>query len=145
MSFNFIIPLPLLETLQLAFEKEAKKLAEDVAKSLGLSKQEVIKLVLKKTNLKVIEWEQPPGCSILQHTNSIHIRCGRPCLLGTEKCSIHQKESDYEPEIKMPLRKIIIDKDSFWVYEETGAIYNTHGEKLGWMKHGEAYFISYNG
>ena len=30
MSFNFNIPLPLLESLQISFEKEGKKLAETV-------------------------------------------------------------------------------------------------------------------
>lgn len=141
MSFNFNIPLPLLETLQNAFEKEGKKLAESVALSLGLPPKELINKVFKKTKICVYDWDAPPSCNILRQDNLVYAQCSKPCLLGTTKCLIHQDEFADKPNLKK-VRRLILEDRRLWL-DEDSKVYSSDGDYLGWLKNGEVYLIDY--
>jgi len=146
MSFNFNIPLPLLETLQTTFEKEGKKLAESVALSLGLHPQEVIKKVFKKTHISVYDWDAPSLCKILRKDELVYAYCSKPCVLGTTKCLIHQNEEIIgEPKHK-PVQRLLLEDDGskkLWLDKES-RVYSSDGNYLGWFKNGEVYLIEYS-
>ena len=141
MSFNFNIPIPLLETLQSAFEREGKKLAESVALSLGLQPQEVIKKVFKKTQIKVYDWEALSSCDVLRRDNLVYAQCSKPCLLGTTKCLIHQQEIVTKPDLKK-MQRLVLDSNRLWLDEES-KVYSSDGLYLGWLKNGELYLIDF--
>jgi hypothetical protein len=141
MSFNFNIPIPLLETLQAAFDREGKKLAESVALSLGLQPQEVIKKVFKKTCIAVYDWDAPPSCDVLRKDNLVYAQCAKPCLLGTTKCLIHQQEVVIRPVLKK-VRRLVLDDKRLWLDEES-KVYSSEGQYLGWLKNGELYLIDF--
>jgi hypothetical protein len=141
MSFNFNIPIPLLETLQSSFEREGKKLAESVAISLGLQPQEVIKKVFKKTKITVFDWDAPPSCDVLRKDNLVYAQCAKPCLLGTTKCLIHQQEIVIRPVLKK-VQRLIVDDRRLWLDEES-KVYSSDGDYLGWLKNGELYLIDF--
>ena len=145
MSFNFNIPLPLLETLQTIFEKEGKKLAESVALSLGIHPQEVIKKVFKKTQINVYDWDAPSLCKILRKDELVYAYCSKPCVLGTTRCLIHQNEEiTTEPKHK-PVQRLLLEEGSkkLWV-DRTMRVYSSDGNYLGWFKNGEVYLIEYS-
>jgi hypothetical protein len=141
MSFNFNIPIPLLETLQAAFDREGKKLAESVALSLGLQPQEVIKKVFKKTGIAVYDWDAPPSCDVLRKDNLVYAQCAKPCLLGTTKCLIHQQEVVIRPVLKK-VQRLVLDDKRLWLDEES-KVYSSEGIYLGWLKNGELYLIDF--
>jgi hypothetical protein len=141
MSFNFNVPIPLLETLQSSFEREGKKLAESVALSLGLQPQEVIKKVFKKTKIAVFDWDAPPSCDVLRKDNLVYAQCAKPCLLGTTKCIIHQQEVSNKPVLKK-VQRLVVDDKRLWVDEES-KVYSSDGDYLGWLKNGELYLIDF--
>jgi len=141
MSFNFNVPIPLLESLQSAFEREGKKLAESVALSLGLQPQEVIKKVFKKTGITVYDWDASSSCDILRRDNMVYAQCAKPCLLGTTKCLIHQQEIASKPNLKK-VRRLVLDDKRLWLDEES-KVYSSEGLYLGWLKNGELYLIDF--
>ena len=143
MSFNFNIPLPLLESLQVSFEKEGKKLAETVAKSLGLPTQEVIKKVFKKTQITVYDWDAPPLCDVIKKDKMVYVYCGKPCLLGTTKCMIHQREISQEPPQCKKVRKLVLEDTVLWLDETTSKVYSSDGEYTGWFKNNELYLAKF--
>jgi hypothetical protein len=142
MSFNFNIPLPLLESLQATFEKEGKKLAESVAASLGLPPQEVIKKVFKKTQIAVYDWDAPHICKILRRDEDVYAYCSKPCLLGTTKCLIHQNEENVEKHTCKKVQRLILDDKNLWLDKDC-KVYSSDGTYVGWFKDGEVYLVQF--
>ncbi len=145
MSFNFNIPLPLLESLKIVFEREGKQLAEEIACSLGLSKKDVVKKVFsKKTAINVFEWEGPIRCNSESQKGLILRICGRPTLLGTTKCILHQKIHMNPSDLPKVRRLELEDEEVLWLDEETNKVYNDEYEYVGWLKEGELYKVDFN-
>ena len=146
MSYSFPIPLILLETLKVSFEKEGKALCKDVAKSLGLPPQEVIKRIMKKCQLDVYDIEQPLRCNIMQLDETIYRKCGRPCLLGTERCCLHQRTEQKVVEKSLTLQRLDMPPDSpnkhLWIDSEN-LVYSSDGKQVGHMKNDEVYLVDY--
>jgi hypothetical protein len=135
------IPQTLLATLQAAFDAEAKRVARDAAKLLRVPEKEVMDIIKKvpKVQFKVIDdSEIPTSCPIFKRSISrtVLIRCRAPCILGTGRCSHHQKEAIVPevPDTKKPLTRVkrLQETDPvLWCDEETRAIYNEAGEHVG--------------
>ena len=147
MSYSFPIPLVLLETLKVSFEKEGRNLCKDVAKSLGLSPQEVLKRVMKKSQLEVFDIEQPLRCNIMQLDETIYRKCGRPCLLGTERCCLHQRAEQKVLDKSLSLQRLDMPPDSDHKYlwlDSKNAVYSSDGKEVGYMKNDEVYLVDYS-
>lgn len=133
---SYPIPSILLETLQSAFQREAKKICSEVAVTLGIPKQQVLKKVLNITSfINLIECETPHVCMFLEKKDAIHVRCRRPCILGTGRCTFHQT-SEVQMEAKQILRRLINGDSVFWLEETTGQVYNSHGVEVGTYNNG---------
>jgi hypothetical protein len=136
MAYTIPIPLALLETLQGVFHKEARSVCIDVAKSLGIPKEEVIKRVLvqqPKVELQVFECETPAECPVLTLKDEIYMRCRRPCLLGTERCSLHQITKFKEPTSKQKYQRLCSKDGALigWKKEGSSDVFNGKGELIG--------------
>lgn len=142
MAYTISVPLALLETLQGVFQKEARSVCVDVAKTLGLPKEEVIKRVLvqqSKVELQVFECETPTECPILTLKDEIYIRCRRSCLLGTGRCSLHQSTRLYkEPISKQKYQRLCSEDGTIlgWKKEGETTVYNGKGEPIGEFRDG---------
>ena len=145
MSYSFPIPLVLLETLKVSFEKEGKKLCKDIAKSLGLPPQEVIKRVMQKCQLDVFDIDQPTRCNILQLDEAIYRKCARSCLLGTERCYLHQR-TEQKVVDKTLIQRLDMPPEFthkyLWVNSEN-RVYSSNGEEVGYIKNDEVYLVEY--
>jgi hypothetical protein len=143
MNYTIPIPLLLLNTLKASFEKEGKKMCTDIAKTLGLPPQDVIKKVFGKMNLEVIDYDKPSRCRILQKNEDeeVYRWCSMPCILGTERCINHQTEKMANPQIKLPLQRIETENEILWLNENT--VYNSNGEEIGFLRDGELYLVEF--
>jgi hypothetical protein len=129
---SYPIPTILLETLQSAFQHEAKKICAEVAETLGIPKQQVIKKVLNHTSfINLIECETPHVCMFLQKEKYIYTRCRKHALLGTGRCVNHQNIEQVQEEAKQVLRKLINGDAIFWLEEETGKVFDSTGSCVG--------------
>lgn len=135
------IPQTLLATLQAAFDVEAKRVARDAAKLLRVPEKDVLDVIKKvpKVQFKVIDdSEIPTSCPVFKRSASTTVltRCRAPCILGTGRCSYHQKQSTIPdvPDTKKPLTRVKRLQESdpvLWCDEETRKIYNDSGEEVG--------------
>ncbi len=146
MSYTVPIPLTILETLQMAFQAEAKKICREVANTLGIPTQDVVKRVCKSqtTHIQVYDIDVPPICPILAKQDSIYLRCSKPCLLGTGKCVDHQLTIQNEPTVQSLVRRVETeDGRVFWAEETTSQVYNSVGEPVGIIHDGELQLFRY--
>ncbi len=134
MSYEISLPLSLLDTIQSAFEKEAKTLCGQVADTLGIPRQLAIQRVFSKApkvQLTVFELETPKECPILLQKGPIHTRCRKHTLLGTDRCLEHQVTCHEEPEIKNEFSLLLYGDLKFWVETKTGFVYTSCGSIVG--------------
>jgi hypothetical protein len=131
------LPIPKLywDVFQGAFQTKIKRLAKEIASSLGQPEQPLLKaLVAEKVDVYLFEEEGSEfidlpsmRCKhqIMSSENlSVLKTCDQPVLLGKQACLLHELKAEGPPP---PLPKLRIVKDldtgnSFWVNSENAVL-----------------------
>jgi hypothetical protein len=137
MSYEIAIPYILLETLQIAFQKEAKKICREVANTVGLDPTDVYQKVCKNSKIQIYDLDVPAECPRLYKNGSIYSRCSRPCVLGTGKCLSHQNTIQKEPEVEKTVNRLIGTDEPLWVQDSN--VLNLNGENVGHFQDGQLF------
>ncbi len=136
------LPTSLLETIQSAFQGEAKRICRDAAKLLRVPEKEVYEKVFpagSKVKVQLVGDSSPMSCPAFLHEGKLLRRCRGPCLLGTERCVQHQTTViPSVPDRVQSLTRIEPgeDRPPLWCNEETGDVYTRTGDLAGHMKDG---------
>lgn len=133
------IPKQLFDTLQTAFQTEARRLCRDAAKVLKQPEKDVLQILQKlpKLTLQIVDdSDLPLTCPILLQQEGILARCRAPCLLGTGRCLTHQDRMNPPevPETGQTITKLLVRSESegsFWTHEETNLVLDATGHVVG--------------
>jgi len=137
MSYEVAVPLILLETLQIAFQKEAKKICREVAHTVGLDSNDIYQKVCKNTKIQIYDLDVPVECPHLYKNGSIYSRCSNPCILGTGKCLSHQMTRQKEPTVENTVYRLSGIDEPLWV--KGSDVLNSNGENVGHFQDGELF------
>jgi hypothetical protein len=132
------LPKTLIAGLDAVFQREAKKLASDIAKALKRPEKEVLDILKKaeKIQYKIYNTDDDNlTCPVFLEGATLVQRCRRPCILGTNRCIQHQTVQ-YIPEYSETLTEltrcictstettqscILLDEISNMVYNQDGS------------------------
>lgn len=143
------LPQSLLETLQSAFQGEAKRLCRDAAKLLRVPEKEIYEKIFppgSKVKLAVVDDSSVPlTCPAFLHEGTLLRRCRHPCLLGTGRCLQHQ--TTHIPSIPESIQQLtrlepIEGQPPLWCNEATGDILDQEGAYVGKLKDGSLYLFT---
>lgn len=133
------IPKLLWDTLQTAFQMEAKRICRDAARLLGANEKELIQKVMppqSKVKVQLVQDEEAPlSCPVLLSKGTLLRRCRAPSLLGTGRCLHHQTATIPATE-DLPIQLTRLERieerdDALWCNEATGEVYDEEGAIIG--------------
>lgn len=135
---SITIPRSLLQTLQVSFDTEAKRIAKDVSKILNVQEKDLLQHLKKMPKVQLTVQDDSDVstiCPILLRGGSLLCRCKKPCILGTSRCIDHQSVETIPdiPEHIIKLTKISNPnlEEPYWCDEETKNVYNKSGTLVG--------------
>ena len=138
---SLAIPKTLLAGLDAVFQKEAKKLACDIAKTLKRPEKEVLDILKKSEKIQYKIYNTDDNdltCPVLLDGKTLAQRCRRPCLLGTNRCVQHQMIAHIPTcnETHKELTRCICTSSEtsqrcILLDEDTNMVYNSEGSCIG--------------